>query len=199
MKLLPAALLGMLACLNPALAAEAPAPTGAAPAATATVPDAADAASAATDDAPPLPVYMVTRIKLTGTDFTQVVFFRHHAITTMEACEAERQAGLSTGWNHFSRYYLKTLKGISYKVEYRCVESKQDFAFWRQGVPLDNFYLVRTKDGQLEVLPQRNFFACRDALQAGGAAETVDAFCAISSQAIVQKPAEPAIPAAASQ
>lgn len=175
MKPLTAILAALLACLPVAQAAEAPTPPAA---------PAADAVPAPAADAPPKSVYLVTRIKLTGTDFTQVVFFRHNAITTLEACEAERQAGLSTGWNHFSRYYLKTLKGISYKVDYRCVESERDFAYWRQGVPYDNFYLVRTKDSQLEVLPQRNFFDCRDSL---GATESIDAFCAISSQRLLPK------------
>lgn len=166
MNLIPAALLAVLLLPMPAHA------TAAAPL--------ADAGG--DTDTPPATVYMVVRVKLTGTDFTQVVFFNHSAITTLEACEAERQAGLSTGWNYFSRHYLKTLKGISYKVDYRCVASRQRLAPWRPGVPLDNFYLVRTADAQLEVTPQRNFFACRDALQATGASESVEAFCAISSQ-----------------
>lgn len=183
MNILPVILLAALAFLAaPAHATEAPAATP--------LPETAegDAAPAVTEEAPPS-IYMVTRIKLTGTDFTQVVFFRHPAITTLEACEAERQAGLSTGWNYFSRYYLKTLKGISYKVEYRCVESRQDFVNWRQGVPLDNFYLVHTTDRRLEVRPQRNFFACRHALRDRGTEESLDRFCAISSQALMQQPA----------
>lgn len=156
----------------------------------AAAPDAAVAAAsdtpAAADHAAPANVYMVARVKLTGTDFTQVVLFRHNAITTLEACEAERQAGLTTGWNYFSRYYLQTLKGISYKVDYRCVEGEQQFAAWRKGMPLDNFYLITTFNNRLQVQPQRNFFECRDALKRISQGESIDTFCGISSQAILK-------------
>ena len=172
-----------LALLNLVHAAEATDAAPASPAALA-APD-ASAASSDDSDVPPLHVYMVARIKLNGTDFTQVVFFRHNAITSLDDCEAERTAGLSTGWNHFSRYYLKTLKGISYKVDYRCVEGEQELDYWRKGVPLDHFYLVQTRDNKLVVTPQRNFFDCRDALKAQSREEDIDLFCGISSQAIV--------------
>jgi hypothetical protein len=191
MKLSHTVLLAGLGLALPVFAADAAAP--ATPPATATsatakaaAPAAPAAATAPADAAAdPLWVYMVTRIKLTGTDLTQVVFFQHNAITTMEACEAERQAGLSTGWNYFSRYYLRTLKGISYRVDYRCVESKQKLAYWRQGVPLDISYLVSTVDNRLVIKPYRNFFDCRDALQAITKTENIDHFCATSSQAVL--------------
>ncbi len=133
-------------------------------------------------------IYLVVRIKLTGTDLTQVVFFRHQAITSMEACEAERNAGLTSGWQHFSRYYLKTLKGVSYKVDYRCVEGEQRLAYWQRGVPQNQFYLVRTTDNRLQVQSYRNFFECRAALRNGDREESIDSFCSISSQAISSTP-----------
>lgn len=175
------------AAATPASPATAPAPAKpAAAAATAATPE------AAAEDSTTLPpgpgIYLVARFKLTGTDFTQVVFLKHSAITTLEACEAERNAGLTTGWNYYSRYYLKTFKGISYKVDYRCVESAQRIAYWRNGVPYDNFYLVRTTDSKLRVEAYNNFFACRRALNPGKEEENIDAFCTMSSQAILKEP-----------
>lgn len=170
-------------------------------AASTAAPAAAPADEAITPVDPDAMTYLVARIKLTGTDLTQVVFFRHAAITTMEACEEERNAGLTTGWNHYSRYYLKTLKGISYKVEYLCVQGEQRMASWQRGVPTDHFYLVRTRDKKLQVTRHANFFACRTALRAITREEDMDTFCAISSQAIMKTPppesaasATPALP-----
>lgn len=171
---------------TPSVPAAAQAPAAAAPVAS----PATDATAEAVTE-PTAQVYLVTRIKLNGTDLTQVVFFRHNAITTMEACEAERNAGMTTGWNYFSRYYLKTLKGVSYGVDYRCVEGEQNMSVWRSGVPQDNFYLVRTTDNKLKVQPFKNFFACRDAL-GRRKEETIDAFCALSSQVEKPKPKEAA-------
>ncbi|MDF3030612.1 MAG: hypothetical protein K0R03_1170 [Moraxellaceae bacterium] len=151
------------------------------------------AATTAAEELPALPpppfVYMVARIKLTGTDLTQVVFFSHNAIKTLQECETERQAGLTTGWQHFNRYYLKTLKGVAYEVDYRCVGSDQQLTAWRYGIPYDHFYLVQTRNNQLEAKPFRNFFACRDALREITRNEDIDIFCAISSQSPAdQKP-----------
>ncbi len=88
----------------------------------------AELAEAGAAGPPPAFVYLVTRLKLTGTDLTQVVFFSHSAIRTLDDCETERNAGLTSGWQYFSRYYLKTLKGISYEVDYRCVGSERQLA-----------------------------------------------------------------------
>jgi hypothetical protein len=191
-------LLGTAMAASDATPATAPADSGTATAPTpATAPAAASTPAPATDTAadtttePGTQIYMVTRIKLNGTDLTQVVFFRHNAITTMEACEAERNAGMTSGWNYFSRYYLKTLKGVSYGVDYRCVEGEQNMSVWRSGVPQDNFYLVRTTDNKLKVQAYKNFFACRDAL-GRRKEETIDAFCALSSQVVKPKVTEAA-------
>lgn len=145
-------------------------------------------------------IYLVTRIKLSGTDLTQVVFFQHPAMSDMETCEAERSRGLMNQWNYFGRYYLKTLKGVSYKVDYRCVESETRLAYWRQGNPNNISYLVRTGDNKLQIRDHSNFFECRNALRAVAKEESVDNFCAVSSQVVIPElPAEQAAPSPAPQ
>lgn len=172
----------------PAMAAEPAAPVSAAgttaPAAAST--EQTDGSIAAADDAGSR-IYLVARIKLIGTDLTHAVFFRHQAIDTLAACEAERTAGLTTGWNYYNRYYLQTIKGFSYKVDYRCTQSEQHIAYWRRGVPLHNFYLVTTGDKKLRVQSYDNFFACRNALKLAALDESIDHFCSVSSQAILDK------------
>ncbi len=145
-------------------------------------------------------IYLVTRIKLSGTDLTQVVFFQHPAMSDMEACEAERSRGLMNQWNYFGRYYLKTLKGVSYKVDYRCVESETRLAYWRKGIANSISYLVRTGDNKLRISEHSNFFECRNALRAVAKEESVDNFCAVSSQVVIpEPPAEQAAPTPAPQ
>ncbi len=187
----------ILCICSPALAQTTPDMASAAPAAASTAVNATPAATPAADiSTPPSEnteaitavgprIYLVTRIKLSGTDLTQVVFFQHPAMSDMEACEAERSRGLMNQWNYFGRYYLKTLKGVSYKVDYRCVESDIRLAYWRQGNPNSISYLVRTGDNKLQVSDHRNFFDCRDALRAVAKEESVDNFCAVSSQVII--------------
>lgn len=163
-------------------------PPAAAPGGSAAAPAPSDAAPVDDDDTgPKVRTYMVARLKLNGTDLTRVIFFRHDAIATLEDCEAERTAGLTTGWTHYNARYLQTLKGISYKVDYRCVQSEQHLEFWHSGNPESNFYMVRTRDNKLDVQAYRNFFSCRDALKHdGGSNESIDVFCAASSQRIIK-------------
>lgn len=200
MRYLPFVFAGLLlgaplpAAAAPA-ATPAPAPAGGAALPAATAPSDPSAAApdggTTTEEAEAAPVgpwvYMVARVKLTGTDFTQVVFFRHPSVTDLEACEAERSAGMiANGWKFYATHYLKTLKGISYRIDYRCVESDLHLRYWRKGDPQDRFYLVRTTDGKLTLEQHRNFFACRRALNQDAATETIDAFCGIGSQAILE-------------
>ena len=154
-------------------------------------PDLAGAAAAPVEP-PPSWVYLVARVKLKDTDLTQVAFLRHPEVATLEACEAERAAGLTTGWRHFNRYYFRTLKGISYQIDFRCVEGTQYLAPWRRGEPLGRHYLVRTKDATLQVEEAETFFACRRALRQATREEGIDAFCATASQAILPPPAREA-------
>lgn len=156
--------------------------------------DTATATEEETPDEVTTPVYLVARIKLSGTDLTQVIFFHHSALNTLEACEIERNAGLTTGWNYFSLRGLKTPKGVSYKVDYLCVESEQRLSYWNRRLPMDQFYFVRTTDKKLVIEAQSNFFHCRRVLRERTREESIDAFCALSSQ-LIQTAPPTAVPA----
>lgn len=176
--------------------AAAPAPAGTTGAADAPPTEATDVA-----EAPPSWVYLVARVKLKDTDLTQVSFLRHPEVATLEACEAERAAGLTSGWRHFSRYYFRTLKGISYLIDFRCVTGTQYLAPWRRGELMNRHYLVTTTDAILQVEAHDSFFACRRALRKEVREESIDRFCATASQAILPPPVKeeesPEVPEAA--
>lgn len=130
---------------------------------------------------PDSPIYLLSRVQLTGTDLTQVVFIQDRTITTLEDCERQRAQGLTTGWQSY-RHYLKTHKGVSYKVDYRCVFSNKRLSAWRTGIPLDQSYLVRAGNNNLRLTKYRNFFECRNAMERQGLKESLNTFCANSSQ-----------------
>lgn len=179
MRYLPVVL---VALLFPALAQAAPAGTSA-----------PEPAVGEESTAPPLPpgtqVYLVARAKTVGTDVTQVAFFRHNAITTLEGCEAERAAGMTAGtWKRYPAHQLKAMPGTTLQIDYRCVAGTQYFRQWRKAVPLSHYYLVRTPPEGLQLESFDNFFACRRALRRGTAEETIDAFCSIGSQDILPAP-----------
>lgn len=176
--------------LLPALLAFAPAAfaadAGTLPAAPA-LNSASPSESSAGDDGgtPELPagtIYLMTRVQLNGTDFGQVSFLQDKSITTLEACDKEREAGMTVGWGVYHPY-LKTYKGMSYRVEYRCVVSDQRLSMFRYNQPLDNFYLVSTgQDSHLHLAAFRNFFSCRDHLDSHRQQQTLEHFCAKTGQ-----------------
>lgn len=194
MRYLPLLLAALLPL--PALAADpAPAATAAVPAVAPPVavdPAAAPADATAVVEAPPSWVYLVARVKLKDTDITQVSFLRHPEVTTMEACEAERAAGLMSGWRYFNRHYFRTLKGISYVIDFRCVTGTQYLAPWRKGELQNRHYLVTTTDATLQVEAHESFFACRRALRQTAREESIDRFCGTASQAILPAPVKEA-------
>lgn len=143
--------------------------------------------------APPLPpgtqIYLVARAKTIGTDFTQVAFFRHNDIITLEGCEAERAAGMTAGsWKRYPAHQLKAMRGTTLQIDYRCVTSTQYFRHWRRTAPQTHYYLVRTPAAGLQVETFDNFFACRRELRRSSAEESIDTFCSISSQDILPAP-----------
>lgn len=139
-------------------------------------------------DEPKVPVYLVVRIKLTGTDLTQVAFLNHPEMSTMESCEVERNNGLmAAGWQKLNRSFLNSLRGDAYTADYRCVQSDQHLTPWRYGSKVSHFYHVTTSDVQLKIKEFDNFFACRRALSRS---ESIDEFCARSPQRIIVVPVE---------
>ena len=85
----------LAALLCPALAPAAPVDAG--------EPGLAETAETPVAPLPPgTQVYLVARAKTVGTDVTQVAFFRHNDIVTLEGCEAERAAGMTAGsWKRY--------------------------------------------------------------------------------------------------
>lgn len=143
--------------------------------------------------APPLPpgtqVYLVARAKTVGTDVTQVAFFRHNAIITLEGCEAERAAGMTAGtWKRYPAHQIKAMRGTTLQIDYRCAASTLHFRHWHKAAPQAHYYLVRTPAEGLQVETFDNFFACRRALRRSTTEETIDAFCSIGSQDILPAP-----------
>lgn len=160
-----------------------PAPTNDAPPVVAEA-DATASDTPADAEQPPSSVYLLARIQLTGTDFAQTAFLQDRTITSLEACEKQRTAGLTTGWQSY-RHYIRTYKGVAYKVDYRCVQSEKRLSGWRGGESLQYFYLVRSSDNQLRLKRFDNFFDCRDALSSRTLGDSIDSYCAKASQRIL--------------
>jgi hypothetical protein len=131
-------------------------------------------------------VYLMGRIQRAGTELDQAVFWQDHMVSSVEQCEKVRKDGTTTGWTAFHPF-LRTVKGMSYKVDYRCVKADQKLSIYRAGSHFESFYLIRTDDSRLRLQPFNSFFACHDFMVAHGMQTSINNYCAATSQRLVSK------------
>lgn len=129
-------------------------------------------------------VYLLSRNKLDGTDYTQAVFLSHPQMTTLAACDAERKAARTTGFRLFPRLYFATRKGLSVQDQLYCVESTQKFSAFNPGPAFQEYtYLINLNGNQLSVKSFPTLGACM--ATAGENNQTSpNRFCAKSKQSL---------------
>lgn len=133
---------------------------------------------AAADEA----VYLLARIKVEGTDYSQVGLLSSPEIHTVADCEAERRYGQTTGWRVYG-HILRTFKGLAYQVEYRCAVSDLHIEPMRLGrMPMLYTYEVSLAQGRVSLRPHDSYSSCLGAVQRQ---ESIGRFCAKSGQALL--------------
>jgi len=131
-------------------------------------------------------VYMVAKNKVTGTTFTQVVFFNSDEINTLQACETELEYGLTSGWRIFT-HLLRKAKGFDYSTHYSCTESDQVLTNWiGRAAHRSVIYQVSINDSQLRVKPTQSYSLCLKEVRAEQGEESYELFCGKSSQKILE-------------
>lgn len=130
-------------------------------------------------------MYLMARGKLEGTDLAFVNFLRDRRMPDRAACEAERRAGRTTGFQIFARVYVVTHRGFSAQLQTYCVESDQQVAPLPpgQGGAVGYTYLVDVQDGRFKLTPFDSLGQCNAA--AGSSSQASEArFCARSNQGL---------------
>jgi hypothetical protein len=131
-------------------------------------------------------VYMVAKNKITGTTFTQAVFFQSDEIITLAECETELEYGLTSGWRIYT-HLLRKVQGFDYSTQYSCAESDQLFSIWiGQRSARRVIYLVSNKNGRLTVKPQESYATCMKYVRTEQVDETHELFCGRSLQKIIE-------------
>lgn len=147
-----------------------------------------DSALAPTDGSastvpPPNPgkVYLVGRIQNSGTDMEQVVLWRDRSVHSLEECNAARKSSLTSGWTAYHPRF-RAFAGMSYKVEYRCVQVQQALTSFHLGTPYDYVYQVHIDGDSLKLTPAKSYIACKQKLENKGVQPSIENFCASATQ-----------------
>lgn len=128
-------------------------------------------------------IYLLSRHKLEGTDYTVIAALSHPQMSTLDACDAERKAARTTGFKLFARLYFTTHKGFSVQDQFYCVESDQKLTGFQPQAFTEYTYQVNINNNMLLLKPQPSFGACM-AISGDGNQSSQKRFCAKSSQGI---------------
>ena len=128
-------------------------------------------------------VYLVGKYKVQGTSYTQTVFFQDNDVSSLAACEKERQLGHSGRWRYF-RHIVRKDGGIPFTVNYFCVQTPHEFKRWYESDPYEHIYLIDVRDG-LVVSKAETYSACLRQLKQSQLEESHEFFCSTASQPIL--------------
>lgn len=132
-------------------------------------------------------MYLVARSKIEGTDYVSVNFLSDaQRMSTRDACETERKAAQTTGFQIFASAYVATRRGMSATMRYTCLESKQKFS--RLGPPRGRgfTFLVEVSGRRFSVTPFETLGQCQAVAGRGNQASETR-YCAQSSQRLLRR------------
>lgn len=126
-------------------------------------------------------IYLMARSKLEGTDLTSVAFLRDSRMDSLAACEAERRAARTTGFEIFRRVHYVTHRGYSAQAQLYCLESPQELTPLGPRSSISYMYLVDIDATRLRLTLFDNLGKC-NAIAGSGNQQSATRFCARSQQ-----------------
>lgn len=134
-------------------------------------------------------VYLLAVAQLQGGSYAQGLFLHEPAITTLQGCEQARLQGQrDRDWLQYHHILMKErMQGYTVQMHYRCVLGEQQFDGWYDKARYDHAYEVRVDaSARLRVRPAASLAECSTWLKQHPASGGETAFCAKSSQALLQ-------------
>ena len=128
-------------------------------------------------------IYLLSRNKLEGTDFTAAFFLSHPQMTSLASCEQERTAARTTGFKLFARLYFGTRKGLNTQDQLYCVESEQKFTPFRPNPMVEFTYLITLNNSRMTVEPMQSLGTC-SAIAGRDSGLAKNRFCAKGTQSL---------------
>lgn len=126
-------------------------------------------------------IYLMASSKLEGTDFTSVAFLRDSRMDSLAACEAERRAARTSGFEIFRRIRYATHRGFSAQGQLYCLESPQELTPFGPKSSISYVYLVDIDATRLRLTPFDSLGKCNTAAGRGNQ-QSATRFCAHSTQ-----------------
>ena len=130
-------------------------------------------------------IYMLGKLNIQGTTYTQLVFFSDKDITSVEACEKEVMYGRTGQWQHYGHLVNKAA-GLNISMNYICRASAETLSTWQPRERYGLIYEVDIRDNGLKLAEHNTYADCISHFKQQKIEESYEHFCAKSNQRIVK-------------
>ncbi len=131
------------------------------------------------------PVFLLGKLNIQGTTYTQVVFFYDRGVKDIKTCEREIYLGRMGQWQYYGHVVRKG-KGLSANMNYFCRTSGYNISAWYPSAGYDYVYQLDMRDNNFKVQKFESYAKCLNDLRKSVKDETHEFFCARSNQEVTQ-------------
>jgi hypothetical protein len=128
-------------------------------------------------------VYLLARVSIPNTTWTEAVFLYDKDADTIAACEQDIARGQLGQWQYYG-HLVRKRKGVATTITYKCLATDLSISEWMSDNRYSYVYLIDRRNQHLKVMPHENYAACLTALHRTQKEEGGEFYCAKSNQVI---------------
>lgn len=128
-------------------------------------------------------VYLLARVSIENTTWTEVVFLYDKDASDMAACEQDIARGQLGQWQYYGHLVRKS-KGVATTITYKCIATDLAISEWMSDYRYSYVYLIDRRGQNISVTPQPNYADCLTSLRQSQREESATFYCAKSNQQI---------------
>lgn len=128
-------------------------------------------------------VYLLARVSIENTTWTEAVFLYDKDASDMTACEQDIARGQLGQWQYYG-HLVRKRKGVATTITYKCVATDLAISEWMSEYRYSYVYLIDRRGQHIKVTPQPNYADCLTALRQFQKEESATLYCAKSNQEI---------------
>lgn len=128
-------------------------------------------------------VYLLARVSIENTTWTEAVFLYDREVGDLSACEQDIARGQIGQWQYYG-HFVRKRKGVATSVSYKCIATDLSISEWMSGNRYSYIYLIDRRRPDLKVLPHGNYADCLATLHRTQKEESGEFYCAKSNQVV---------------
>lgn len=128
-------------------------------------------------------VYLLARVSIENTTWTEAVFLYDKEAVDISACEQDIARGQLGQWQYYG-HFVRKRKGVATTISYKCIATDLSISEWMSGYRYSYVYLIDRRGPSIKVTPQSNYADCLTLLRQSQKEESATFYCTKSNQQI---------------